>query len=82
MIGFALETDHEIANAREKLDNKKADVIVLNSLSDKDSGFGHDTNKITLVRKSGKPQSWPLMSKTEAASVIADELEKLLSGKK
>jgi len=82
VIGFALETDNEIANAQKKLDNKKADVIVLNSLSDKGSGFGHDTNKITLVRKSGKPQSWPLMSKTEAASVIADELEKLLSGKK
>lgn len=82
VIGFALETDHEIANAQKKLDNKKADIIVLNSLSDKGSGFGHDTNKITLVRKSGKPQSCPLMSKTEAASVIADELEKLLSGKK
>jgi len=82
VIGFALETTNELANAQKKLDNKKADIIVLNSLNDPGSGFGHDTNKITLIRKSGKPQPWPLMSKTEAASVIADELEKLLSGKK
>ncbi|HCB63567.1 MAG: hypothetical protein A2W93_07250 [Bacteroidetes bacterium GWF2_43_63] len=82
VIGFALETDNEIANAQKKLNNKKADVIVLNSLSDKGSGFGHDTNKITLIRKAGKPQSWPLMSKTDAAAVIADELEKLLLRKK
>ncbi|MDX9933152.1 MAG: bifunctional phosphopantothenoylcysteine decarboxylase/phosphopantothenate--cysteine ligase CoaBC, partial [Bacteroidales bacterium] len=79
VIGFALETTNELANAQKKLDNKKADIIVLNSLNDPGSGFGHDTNKITLIRKSGKPQPWPLMSKTEAASVIADELEKLLS---
>lgn len=82
LIGFALETDNEIANAQKKLNNKKADVIVLNSLSDKGSGFGHDTNIITLVRKAGKPQSWPLMSKTDAATVIADELETLLLKKK
>jgi len=82
LIGFALETDNEIANAKEKLNNKKADVIVLNSLSDKGSGFGHDTNKITFVRSSGAPESFPLMSKTAAASVIADELEKLLNRKK
>lgn len=82
VIGFALETTNELANAQKKLDNKKADIIVLNSLNDPGSGFGHDTNKITLIRKSGKPQPWPLMSKTEAASVIADELEKLLSAKK
>ncbi|MGD9491823.1 MAG: bifunctional phosphopantothenoylcysteine decarboxylase/phosphopantothenate--cysteine ligase CoaBC [Bacteroidales bacterium] len=82
VIGFALETTNELANAQKKLDNKKADIIVLNSLNDPGSGFGHDTNKITLIRKSGKPQPWPLMSKTEAASVIADELENLLLRKK
>lgn len=82
LIGFALETDNEIENAKKKLNNKKADVIVLNSLSDKGSGFGHDTNKITFVRSSGAPESFPLMSKTAAASVIADELEKLLNRKK
>jgi len=82
VIGFALETDHEIANAKKKLNNKKADVIVLNSLSEKGSGFGHDTNKITLITDSGKPQSWPLMSKAEAASVIINELETQINRKK
>lgn len=82
VFGFALETDNELANAKKKLDNKKADVIVLNSLSEKGSGFGHDTNKVTLVRKSGKPQSFPLMSKNEVATVIVNELETQLNRKK
>lgn len=82
LVGFALETDNEIANAKDKLNNKKADIIVLNSLSDKGSGFGHDTNKITLIKSTGTPAVFPLMSKTAAAAVIADELETFLNRKK
>ena len=82
VIGFALETTDELVNAQKKLHNKKADIIVLNSLNDPGSGFGHTTNKVTLVRKSGKPESFPLMSKTGVAAVIADELEALLNKKK
>ncbi len=82
VVGFALETTDELENAQKKLNNKKADIIVLNSLNDPGSGFGHDTNKITLVRKTGKPESFPLMSKTSVAAVIADELEALLNKKK
>ena len=49
LVGFALETDNEIENARLKLHKKNLDFIVLNSLNDKGSGFKHDTNKITIV---------------------------------
>lgn len=49
LIGFALETNNEIENAKEKLRRKNADVIVLNSLNDKGAGFSHETNKITII---------------------------------
>lgn len=67
VVGFALETDHALANAKTKLTEKKLDLIVLNSLSDHGAGFEHDTNKLTLIHKGGKSEDWPLMSKREAA---------------
>lgn len=82
VIGFALETDNEVENARKKLNNKKADLIVLNSLNDAGSGFMHNTNSITLVGGTGKPVKYPLMSKTEAAAIVVDALEALLKVKK
>ena len=48
-VGFALETDNELNNAKDKLARKNFDLIVLNSLNDKGAGFGHDTNQITIV---------------------------------
>jgi phosphopantothenoylcysteine decarboxylase/phosphopantothenate--cysteine ligase len=48
LVGFALETNNETENAKEKLVKKNADMIVLNSLNDPGAGFGHDTNKITI----------------------------------
>src|SRR5690625_6509895 len=50
LVGFAMETQNEIKNAQRKLITKNLDLIVLNSLRDKDSGFGTDTNKVTLIR--------------------------------
>lgn len=82
VIGFALETDNEVENARKKLNNKKADLIVLNSLNDAGSGFMHNTNSITLVGGTGKLVKYPLMSKTEAAAIVVDALEALLKVKK
>lgn len=78
LIGFALETDNELVNAREKLTRKKADLIVLNTLNDPGAGFGLDTNKITLVEKLTE-QSFPLQTKKEVAVVIADKLVTLLT---
>lgn len=69
LIGFALETENEIANARIKLNKKNADMIVLNSLNDKGAGFGYDTNKVTFVENESEKE-FELVSKTEVAQNI------------
>ena len=77
MVGFALETDHEAANAQGKLERKNLDFIVLNSLNDKGAGFGYDTNKVTLIDRIGS-QELPLQSKKNVAKAIIDKLAGLL----
>jgi len=67
LIGFALETNDELKNAKAKLKRKKLDAIVLNSLADDSSGFAFDTNKITIIDKNNKINEFPLKSKTEVA---------------
>lgn len=74
LVGFALETDNEKEHAREKLIKKNADMIVLNSLNDKGSGFGHDTNKITIFQKKGKEKEFGLKLKEAAARDIVDTI--------
>ncbi|MDR2913508.1 MAG: bifunctional phosphopantothenoylcysteine decarboxylase/phosphopantothenate--cysteine ligase CoaBC [Tannerella sp.] len=76
LIGFALETGDGILNAKEKVHRKNLDVIVLNSLQEKGAGFGHDTNKVTLIDKKGVEIDIPLMSKSEVAEKIIDYLVK------
>ncbi len=76
--GFALETENEILNAKNKLKNKNLDLIVLNSLKDKKSGFEFDTNKITIFRRNGNPVKFPLMTKFQAANKILNEIIKSL----
>lgn len=73
LIGFALETNHEIENARKKLESKKLDMIVLNSLQDEGAGFGHDTNRVRLISTDSE-QPLPLQSKTLVAGHIVDWL--------
>lgn len=77
MVGFALETCNEAAHAREKLERKKLDFIVLNSLRDEGAGFRTDTNKVTMIDGNGE-ESLPLMSKQETATHIVDKLAGLL----
>lgn len=77
LVGFALETDHELENAREKLLRKNLDMIVLNSMQDPGAGFGGDTNKVTLVFRDKAPEAFPLKSKGEVAADIMDCIEKL-----
>lgn len=69
LVGFALETQNELANARGKLQRKNANLIVLNSLRDAGAGFGHDTNVVQLV-SADKEVSLPLASKDEIAEKI------------
>lgn len=70
IVGFALETHDEMENAYKKLISKKADFIVLNSMQDSGAGFGHDTNKITLLHHSGKVEHFALKTKNEVAKDI------------
>jgi len=78
LVGFALETDNEEANAKQKLHNKNLDLIVLNSLQNTGAGFGHDTNKITIIDKKGKTKNFELKSKADVAKDIINEITSLL----
>lgn len=78
LVGFALETDSGAASAREKLERKNLDFIVLNSLRDAGAGFGCDTNVVSLIDAVSCVEL-PLMSKREVAARIVDRMEKLLN---
>lgn len=71
-IGFALEADTGIEEAKRKMQAKNLDAIVLNSLQDSGAGFGYDTNKVHLFAKTGEEQILPLKSKSEIANDIID----------
>ncbi len=72
LVGFALETSNERENALSKLKEKKADIIILNSLKDKEAGFGKDTNKVIVFDKNGGEKSYELKSKAAVAKDIVD----------
>ena len=76
LLGFALETQNEIENARKKLKKKNLDGIVLNSLNDKGAGFQTKTNKITFIDKEGTATPYELKSK---AAVSVDIFDKIAS---
>lgn len=67
LVGFALETENEVENAKGKLESKNLDLIVLNSLKDDGAGFASDTNKVTLINPNGVYQEFDLKAKTEVA---------------
>jgi phosphopantothenoylcysteine decarboxylase/phosphopantothenate--cysteine ligase len=79
LVGFALETENALQNATEKLKKKNFDLIVMNSLEDEQSGFGFDTNKITIIDKDNKITGFGLKKKSEAALDIINYIsEKFL----
>ncbi|MEI7597039.1 MAG: bifunctional phosphopantothenoylcysteine decarboxylase/phosphopantothenate--cysteine ligase CoaBC [Bacteroidota bacterium] len=82
LVGFALETDNEIDNAKQKLDKKNLDFIVLNSLKDDGAGFGTDTNKVTFISKDNKIEKFELKSKSEVALDIVNYIYKLIKKQK
>ena len=75
LIGFALETENEQANAVGKLERKNLDLIVLNSLKDTGAGFQHNTNKVTIIDRNNKVTSFELKSKQDVAIDILDTIE-------
>ena len=81
LIGFALETNNEIENAKKKQREKNLDLIILNSLRDNGAGFETDTNKITIISLNGKNKSFGKKLKTEVAGDIVDEIIALVKKK-
>ncbi|MCL0053175.1 bifunctional phosphopantothenoylcysteine decarboxylase/phosphopantothenate--cysteine ligase CoaBC [Dehalococcoidales bacterium] len=80
-IGFAAESKDIVANAKQKLQRKQLDLIVANDITDADSGFGVDTNKVTLIDRYGNIESLPLLTKKEVADKILDRVVRLLAEK-
>jgi phosphopantothenoylcysteine decarboxylase / phosphopantothenate---cysteine ligase len=74
LIGFALETNNEIENAKKKIKSKNLDFIVLNSLNDDGAGFGVDTNKITIIDKDNNITDFKLKQKSEVAIDIVNKI--------
>ena len=78
LVGFALENNDELSNAKNKLEKKNLDLIVLNSLNDDGAGFGYDTNKITVVDCSGKVTPYKLKKKDEVAEDVFKHIIELM----
>ena len=78
LVGFALETNNELENAKSKLVSKNLDLIVLNSLNDKDATFKSDTNKITIIDKQNNCTDFELKSKFDVAQDILNSIESLI----
>jgi phosphopantothenoylcysteine decarboxylase/phosphopantothenate--cysteine ligase len=78
-VGFAAESSNLVGNAREKLKQKGLDLIVANDITASDSGFGADTNRVTIIDRKGKIDSLPLLSKREVADKVLDRVAALLS---
>lgn len=76
IVGFALETENGITNAKKKLKNKNLDMIVLNVLKSKQSGFDTDTNRIKIIKKNGTDKDYPIQSKFLVANNILSEILK------
>ena len=74
LVGFALETNNEVENAKGKLKRKNLDLIVLNSLNDKGAGFGHNTNKISLIDKNNNIEEFELKDKSQVAIDILNKV--------
>ena len=78
-VGFAAESEDVVANARRKLQRKQLDFIVANDITEPESSFGADTNKVTIIDRKGKIEELPLLSKREVADRILDRVAGLLS---
>lgn len=77
LVGFALESENELKNAKDKLKTKNLDLIILNSLNDQGAGFEFDTNKISIIDKKNKVDNFELKSKSEVATDIFNKIVSL-----
>jgi phosphopantothenoylcysteine decarboxylase/phosphopantothenate--cysteine ligase len=82
VVGFALETEDLLQNARRKLLAKEMDLIVLNDATEPGAGFGVETNRVTILsRNGGDHEALPLLAKSDVADAILDRAEALLDGR-
>ena len=81
IVGFALETQDLLDNAARKLAEKKLDLIVANDATEDGAGFGVDTNRVTLISRTGSKEDLPLMSKNDLADALLDRIEAMLNGR-
>jgi phosphopantothenoylcysteine decarboxylase/phosphopantothenate--cysteine ligase len=81
-VGFKAETQNLVDNAREKLYKTNLDFIVANDVTKEGSGFGTDTNEVTIINKKGESEHLPLITKREVADKILDRVVKLLPKRK
>ena len=79
-VGFSAETENLVANATDKVRRKSLDLIVANDITDPDSGFGRDTNRVVLIDRELRVEELPLMSKYEVSNRILDRIVTLLQG--
>jgi phosphopantothenoylcysteine decarboxylase/phosphopantothenate--cysteine ligase len=81
-VGFAAESSNLVENAKQKLRQKELDFIVANDITASDSGFGVDTNRVTIIDREGGVDSLPLMPKRDVADKILDKVAALLQDPK
>ncbi|MCP4309963.1 MAG: bifunctional phosphopantothenoylcysteine decarboxylase/phosphopantothenate--cysteine ligase CoaBC [Bacteroidetes bacterium] len=77
-VGFALETDNGLENAKLKLESKNLDLIVLNHAGEEGAGFGTDTNRVTMISRSGEVEEYELKPKSRVAKDLADRVVKMI----
>jgi phosphopantothenoylcysteine decarboxylase/phosphopantothenate--cysteine ligase len=77
-VGFAAESSNMVENAKQKLKQKGLDLIVANDITASGSGFGADTNRVTIIDRKGKIDSLPLLAKREVADKVLDRVATLL----
>ncbi|MCD4711534.1 MAG: bifunctional phosphopantothenoylcysteine decarboxylase/phosphopantothenate--cysteine ligase CoaBC [Bacteroidales bacterium] len=78
LVGFALETDNELENARLKMKKKNLDLVVLNSLQDLGAGFGTDTNRVTMIDRLGNSDHYELKPKAQVAADLVQRVIKMV----
>jgi len=78
-VGFSVETDNDLENSQRKLTEKNCDFIVINNPHEPGAAFQTDTNKVTILEKTGQSYAYPLMSKTRVAEIILDQVLQLLN---
>jgi phosphopantothenoylcysteine decarboxylase/phosphopantothenate--cysteine ligase len=81
VVGFALETDNVLDNARKKLEAKDLDLVVLNDAREAGAGFEVETNRVTLIARNGKDEALPLLPKHEVADAILDRVAEMMRGR-